>query len=283
MIHASSAGYWSFLLAPTPALLIGRLFGRKVVLNYRTGEAEDHLTRHGAVAIPLMRLANRIVVPSGFLVEVFARSGLTAVPIANFVDTIRLPYRERPMPAPRFLSNRNLEPLYNVGCVLRAFGTIQGAFPEASLVVAGAGKQEVELRELASRLELRNVSFVGAVPPERMGELYDAADIYLNSPDIDNMPTSIIEAFASGLPVVTTDAGGIPFIVKDDVNGLLVGRNEDAAMAAASLRLLREPGLAERLTETARRDVLEHYTWEAVGGQWLDLYRGLVARHQNPA
>jgi glycosyltransferase involved in cell wall biosynthesis len=277
VIHAFSAGYWSFLLAPAPAIVVGRLLGRKVVLNYRTGEADDHLTRHRLAAIPLMRLAHVIAVPSGFLIEVFARHGLEARAIANFVDTVRLPFRDRSQPAPRFLSNRNLEPLYNVACVLRAFGTIQGAYPDASLVVAGQGREEARLKTLATDMGLRQVSFVGAVAPEQMGALYDAADIYLNSPDIDNMPTSIIEAFACGLPVVTTDAGGIPFIVRHEGNGLMVPRNNDAAMAASVLRLLREPGLASRLTASARADVLARYTWESVADQWADLYHGLMA------
>lgn len=276
VVHAFSAGYWSFLLAPTPAIIIGKLFGRQVVLNYRHGGAEDHLMRHGRVARPVMRLADTIAVPSGFLVEVFARHGLEARAIANFVDTVRLPFRERTQPAPRFLSNRNLEPLYNVACVLRAFGTIQRASPDASLVVAGRGAEEARLKTLAGELGLRHVSFVGAVAPEQMGALYDAADIYLNSPDIDNMPTSIIEAFACGLPVVSTDAGGIPFVVRHDVNGLMVPKDSDAAMAAAALRLLREPGLATRLTAAARADVLSRYTWDAVADQWAGLYRGLM-------
>src|ERR671936_20524 len=117
-------------------------------------------------AVPAMRLADEIVVPSGYLVDVFRRFGLRARPIFNFVEVEAIPYRERGAPPrPVFFSNRNFEPLYNVACV-------------------------------------------GRVPPERMCRLYDEADIYLNSPDIDNMPNSIIEAFAAGLPVVTTNTGG---------------------------------------------------------------------------
>jgi L-malate glycosyltransferase len=276
VVHAFSAGYWSFLLAPAPALLVGRFYRRKVVLNYRTGEAEDHLTRHRRVALPLMRLAHRIVVPSGFLVEVFGRFGLRAQPIPNFVDPEVIPCRPRATPRPRFLSNRNFERHYNVACVLRAFGRIQAAVPGASLVLVGDGGERPALERLAGELGLRNVRFTGAVPPERMAEQYDAADIYLNAPDVDNMPTSVLEAFMAGLPVVTTDAGGIPFIVRDGENGLMVPRDDDAALAAAALRLLHEPGLAERLCAAARAEALRQYTWEAVGAHWAALYHGLA-------
>ena len=167
VIHIFSASYWSFVLAPLPAILIGRLFGKKVILNYHSGEAEDHLTR-SPVAVRLMRLADDIIVPSEYLVEVFARFGLRARAIVNFVEVARIPYRRRTALAPRFLANRNLEPLYNVPVVLRAFALVQTEYPAAELVVAGFGSQRGMLESLARELGLRNVTFVGRVPPDEM-------------------------------------------------------------------------------------------------------------------
>src|SRR5215207_5017779 len=254
VVHAFSASYWSFLLAPLPAMVVGKLYGKRVVLNYRSGEADDHLRRSPRVAVPAMRrLADAIAVPSGYLVDVFARFGLRARSIFNFVDIDRIPYRERPSPPrPHFLSNRNFEPMYNVAAVLRAFARVQAEVPEARLTVAGYGSQDAALRALARELALRDVEFTGRVSPEAMPALYDAADVYLNAPDIDNMPNSVIEAYAAGLPVVTTDAGGIPYIVHDGETGLMVPSGDDAALAAAALRLLREPDLARRLAARAR-------------------------------
>jgi glycosyltransferase involved in cell wall biosynthesis len=110
-----------------------------------------------------------------------------------------------------------------------------------------------------------------------MAILYDEADVYLNAPDIDNMPNSILEASACGLPIVSSDAGGIPYIVRHGVTGLLVPRDDDAALATAAMRLLEEPGLASRLVAAARAEVLSRYTWPAVEVGWMDTYR-LVAR-----
>ena len=138
------------------------------------------------------------------------------------------------------------------------------------------------MKALAHELELRNIEFVGAVPPQAMPRYYHESDIYLNSPDIDNMPTSIIEAFAAGLPVVTTDAGGIPWIVRTEENGLLVKCGNDEAMALAAIRLLDEAGLAARLTQQARAEVLQRYTWQAVERQWLELYQSLAASGKPP-
>ena len=276
VIHVFSASYFSFLLAPAPAILLARLFGKKVVVNYRSGEADDHLARWGWHARPLLRLAHAIVTPSEYLVGVFSGYGLRAESVENFVDLETIPFRTREHPAPRFLANRNFESLYNVACVVRAFAVIQKEIPAATLTLAGTGSRRPELERLVGELGLSGVRFTGAVPPDEMARLYGEADVYLNGPDIDNMPNSIIEAFAAGLPVVSTAAGGIPFIVTDGVDGLLVPVGDADALGRAALRVLWEPGLAGRLTGAARARAADAYSWEAVRLRWLALYRRLV-------
>ena len=105
-----------------------------------------------------------------------------------------------------------------------------------------------------------------------MASLYDEADVYLNAPNIDNMPNSVLEAFAAGLPVVTTDAGGIPYVVKHRETGLMVSQNDDVALANEALRLFREPGLAERIGANARSEALQRYSWTAVHSAWRSVY-----------
>ena len=270
-IHIFSASYFSFLLAPTPAILIAKLYGKRVVLNYRSGEAEDHLKRWSRTALPVIRLADQIAVPSGYLVDVFRQFNLEARPVFNFVDTERFRFRKREPLRPDFLSNRNLEPMYNVACVLRAFAIIQRRFPEARLTVAGDGSQRAELERLSRELNLRGVRFAGRVSPEHMPDVYNAADIYLNSSDIDNMPGSIIEAFASGLPVVTTDAGGIPYIVTDEHTGLLVRCDDHLGLAERAIRLLENDRFASGIINRAHEECRK-YNWDAVRNEWFNIY-----------
>ncbi len=274
VVHAFSASYTSYLLAPLPAMLIARLYGKRIVLNYRSGEAPDHLAR-SRLAVRTMRFADEIVVPSGYLVEVFARFGLQARAILNFVDLDNLEYRVRTETRPLLLSNRNLEPLYNVGCTLRAFAIVQREEPDARLTVVGDGSERNALEALARRLGLRNVEFVGKVAPQRMREFYDASDVYVNSPNIDNMPNSIIEAFASGIPVVTTNAGGIPYIVTHGETGLMVELDDHEGLARLALTLMRTPALGREIALRAREVCLTRYVWEAVAGEWESLYWGL--------
>jgi glycosyltransferase involved in cell wall biosynthesis len=277
VIHVFSASYFSFLLAPTPAIFVARFFKKKVILNYRSGEAEDHLRSWPRTAVPIIRLADQLIVPSRYLVEVFRKFGLRAHAIANMIDHDRYKFRERLPLRPVFLSNRNLYPLYNVACIIRAFARIQQKFPEAKLTIAGNGRQRAELEALVRELKLQNVDFRGLVPPEKMSELYDQADIVLNSSNIYKMPGAILESFAAGMPVVTTSAGGITCILTHERTGLLVPKNDHEAMASGAIRLLESPEFAAAIARNAHAEC-QDYRWEAVRDSWLSAYTRLAGR-----
>jgi glycosyltransferase involved in cell wall biosynthesis len=274
VVHVFSASYFSFFLAPLPAVLVAKVLGKPIVMNYRSGQAPDHL-KQSRIARAALRWVDRNAVPSRFLHEVFAGFGIASQVIPNIVDLERFRFRARGALGPHLLSTRNFEGLYNVACTLRAFKRVQDRYAEATLTLIGAGAQETALRGLATELCLRQVRFVGRVPPSEIWRYYAEADIYLQTPDIDNMPSSILEAFASGCPVVATRAGGVPAILTDTVHGLLVPCNDDEAAATAIFRLLSEPELATRLATTAREGC-EQYRWEKVRAQWLALYRGAL-------
>ena len=275
VIHVFSASYFSFVLAPTPAILIGKIYGRKVLLNYHSGEAEDHLQRWRRTAIPTIRLVDVVVVPSEYLVRVFGQFGLAAVPIYNVIDTGRFRFRDRVPPRPVFLSNRNLETHYGVDRVLRAFSIIQEQIPDATLNVVGEGSQRRPLEALAKELGLRNTTFAGRVDPASIADSYDAADVYLNGSEIDNQPLSLLEAFACGLPIVTTDAGGIPDIVTNGRTGMIVPRGDYRQMAERAMQLLTDASLTRRLVEEGRRECVK-YSWKAVRQLWLTTYHRLA-------
>lgn len=274
VVHVFSASYFSFLLAPLPAVLIAKLFGKPVVMNYRSGEAPDHLKR-SAIARATLRRVDHNAVPSRFLHDVFARFGIRSEIIPNIVDVERFRFRRREQLRPRILSTRNFEPLYNLPCTLRAFRLVQDRHPGAQLTLVGAGSQETALRQLVGELRLNNVTFAGRVPPEDIWRYYADADIYLQTPNIDNMPASVLEAFSSGCPVVATEAGGVPAILTHDLHGLLVPCNDHEAAAAAMLRLLDDPALARRLADAAF-DSCARYQWSSVRAQWVALYHRLV-------
>ena len=281
VVHVFSASYFSFLLAPLPAVLIARMYGKPVVMNYRSGEAPDHL-RRSAIARATLRSVDRNVVPSNFLKDVFARFGIPSEIIPNIVDLDRFRFRPRDPFRPHIVSTRNFEPLYNVECTIRAFHLLQARYPDASLTLVGSGSQENRLRQLSAELGLRNLHFAGRVAPDEIWRFYADADIYLQTPDIDNMPASVLEAFASGCAVVSTDAGGVPAILTDGRHGLLVPANDHVAAAEAVTRLLDDPVLAGRLARTAFESC-GRYQWSVVRTAWLALYSDLLRGRVLPA
>jgi L-malate glycosyltransferase len=276
IVHVFSASYLSFVLAPWPAVQVARLLGKPVLFNYRSGEAPDHLAR-SIFARRTIAGADMNVVPSRFLRDIFAQHGIASTVIPNVVDVDRFAYHARTPLRPRLLSTRNFEPLYNVACTLRAFRLVQDRYPSATLVLVGAGSEEAALRELVSRLRLEGVSFVGRAAPDTIWRYYAGADIYVQTPDIDNMPASVLEAWASGTPVISTEAGGVPAILTDRENGLLAPLNDHVAVAQGVLRLLADPADAQRLA-VAGRQMAETFTWPRVRSRWLDAYRSLVPR-----
>ena len=270
-----AASYFSFLLTPAPAVLLAKLYRKRVIMHYHSGEAVDHLSHWYWMAAPVIRLADVVIVPSGYLVDVFARFGLRARAIFNIARPDEYRFRWRKPFRPVFFTNRLHEPLYNVPCVLRAFALIQRRYPEARLTVGGDGWQRPQLERLARDLKLRNTIFTGRIPSDHMPAAYDAHDIYLATPDIDNMPNSITECFAAGLPVVTTNAGGLPYVVKHEETGLMVERDDHEALAANAIRLLEDQELAAAIARHAREECAR-YAWPRIKGRWLTVYRALA-------
>lgn len=274
VIHIFSAGLTSYALWTVPALLLARLWRKKIILNYHDGQGDQHLTEWRS-AKPTIALADRVVTPSGFLVDVFRKHGIEARSIVNIIDTSRFIYRKRRKLRPLFMTNRILEPLYNVECILRAFSIIQKSYPEATLTIAHDGLSKSSLEEMARDLKLENTRFIGRVPHEKVTELYDAADIYLTSPNIDNMPVSLLECFAAGLPIVATKVGGIPYVATDRESALLVERNDHEALAARSMELLQDEDLVEHITNGGL-EAVKRYHPAPVREQWSALYRELA-------
>ena len=271
VFHVLSNSYLSFFLFTLPPLVVARLSGRKVVVNYHGGAADEFLARWPSAKAAL-RLADRIVVPSGYLRQIFEKHGLKASVVPNVCDLDRFRFAERKDPVPVLVVARHLEPVYNVACALRAFAIVKKERPAARLIVAGGGSQSEELRKLAAGLGISEaVSFLGDVKNEDMPRIYAQADFFVNSSSVDNAPMAILEAFACGLPVVSTRAGGIPYLVEDGRTGLLVGVNDHEALAESVLSLVRSPERAAELVRNARAEA-ERYRWPSVRGEWMQIY-----------
>jgi glycosyltransferase involved in cell wall biosynthesis len=159
-------------------------------------------------------------------------------------------------------------PYYNPQMAIRTFKLVQDKYQDARLTMAGEeGKESAICRRLVRDLNLRNVSFLGLVPNNEVPNLADRHDIHLHTSRVDNMPVTIIEMWACGVPVVGTDVGGMPYLVRDGVDGILVKSEDHHAMAAACLDLLSNHAFAGMLSRNGRARA-EELTWEKIKPLW---------------
>jgi glycosyltransferase involved in cell wall biosynthesis len=263
VVHVLGASYLYFFLCTAPAVWSARRRGKRVVLNYRGGAAPDFFARCPRAVARVAAMADAVIVPSAFLVEVFARLGVEARVVPNVLDVDRFRFRQRAPLGPRLLVARNLEPIYDVDTALRAAARVGARRPDVTVTCAGDGSLRADLERTAARIGLDRVRFVGSVPHANMPALYDRADIVLNPSTVDNSPNSVLEALAAGAVVVSTDVGGVRHLVRHEESALLVPPRAPQAMADAVVRLLDDPSLAIRLAEGGRRAV-DRFTWPAL-------------------
>lgn len=277
LFHVMANSGWSWHLFAAPAIWIARARGIPVVVNYRGGEAGQFLSGAASLVRFSMRRVAALVVPSGFLQAVFARHDMPAKIVPNIIDLEKFHPAEQPPVSPHVVLARNLEPLYDIDSGLRALAILLREHPLARMSIAGSGPERERLEALADELGIAaRVRFTGRLDSQEMAVLYRDASLSLNTALADNMPNSVLEALACGLPVVSSDVGGVPFLVRHEETALLVPPGDADAMAIAMARLIENDALRQKLI----RNGLEHvqtFTWERVGRQWLDLYREALA------
>lgn len=272
--HVFANSGWAWHLLAFPALLVARARGVPAIVNYRGGQADEFLGAAPSVVHRMLAGASMRVTPSVFLRRVFCKYGLDTEIIPNIIDLTRFSATLRPRRCdnPHLVVTRNLEPIYDIPTALRAFSKLRESYPGARLTIAGSGPELLSLKELCGQLRLEGfVTFSGRIDNFEIAKLYADADLMLNPSTADNMPISILEALASGVPVVTTTAGGIPDLVEQDRTALLVPVGDADAMARSAVRVLSQPDLAERLSQAGIAEAAR-YAWPQVRTQWQQAY-----------
>ncbi len=278
MVHVMANSGWSWHLFAAPAVWIAAALGVPVVVNYRGGEAEPFLARSARWVRPTLRRASALAVPSAFLKDVFGRHDIAAAILPNIIDLERFRPSDVDGAVAHLVVARNLEPIYDVATAIRAFRIVRQSHPEAKLSVAGSGPERGALESLARELGVGDsVVFTGRLDRDQMATLYRAATLVLNPTTVDNMPNSLLEAMASGVPIVSTDVGGVPFMVSPERTALLVPRGDSAAMAVAVTRLLDDAGLRTSLRANGLVDV-QRYSWSSVRKELVALYARCLQR-----
>lgn len=283
LFHIMANSGWAWHLFAAPAIWIAWLRRVPVVVNYRGGEADSFFERQFRWVKPTLLLARNVVVPSAFLERIFNKREIAVEVVPNIIDLSRF------FPVPRergrfhLIVTRNLEDIYDIPTALRAFAIVRQHLPSARLTVAGSGPKLAELQQLCDEMGITSaVCFTGRLDNEQVADLYRLADLMLNPSLADNMPISLLEAMASGVPVVSTNVGGVPYLVKDGMEALLVPPGDALAMADASLKVLQDRELAVRLV-SAGIQAARRYTWSEVKPRLFSVYaRVLGIAELNP-
>lgn len=281
VVHVFANSGLAWHLFAYPALRVARWRRVPVIVNYRGGLADQFFSRAPRHVLKALSAASARVAPSAFLERVFEKHGLDVDVIPNIVDLSRFVPRQDVDfgDSPHMLVTRNLEDIYDLPTALRAFALVRLRHPGARLTVAGSGPSLAALEQLARELGIDNsVKFVGRIDNASIPALYARADLMLNPSTADNMPISILEALASGVPVVSTDVGGIPDLVQHERSALLVPARSPQLMADAALRLLGEPALRAALRQRGLEEA-SRYAWPAVRSKWRRAYWSAVHSH----
>lgn len=274
LFHIMANSGWSWHLFAAPAVWVARSRGVPAVVHYHGGEAAEFLQRSELLVRFTMRKARALIVPSGFLKGVFANFGMHASIAPNIVDLEHFyPSELHGNGAPHLVVARNLELIYDNQTAILAFQIVLAKFSQARLTIAGSGSDETRLRQFVRDHGLCGfVQFTGRLDRDAMAALYRSADIMLNPSLADNMPISLLEAWASGVPVVSTNVGGIPHLAQHGVNASLVSPGDPSAMAQECATLLSDAVLWQQRAQAGLQEA-QRYTWQRVQPVLDEIYR----------
>ncbi|HMV12403.1 MAG TPA: glycosyltransferase family 4 protein [Nitrosomonas sp.] len=278
IFHVMANSGWSWHLFSAPVIWIAYLRNKPVIINYRGGEAEAFLNKSIFWVRPSLKRVSAIIVPSAFLKHVFNQQGFDVTIVPNIIDLDRFAAQTQEWNVPKIensphiILTRNLESIYDNATAIRAFSIVKKNFPNAKLSIAGSGPEKLMLEQLVDDLNLvDSVTFLGRVDNTAINDLYRQADVMINTSLIDNMPISILEALACKVPVVSTNVGGIPFLVKHDETALLVPPKNPGEIAEAIQHILTNPEKSRKMAE-AGYEMVQHYAWKNVRTQLMEIY-----------
>ncbi len=223
----------------------------------------------------LFALVSDIVTPSPFLQQSLRSYHSQIKIIPNGIEISAIVFKPRSLFSPNLIWIRAFHQTYNPEMAVKVLANLVADYPNTRLTMVGPDKgdgslQAVEL--LAGKLRvLDQLVILPAVPNEEIPSLLDKADIFINTTNYDTAPRSLLEAMANGVCVVSTNVGGIPWMITDSQDGLLVPPGDDVAMVNAIKSLLEDPELAMRISQNARR-IAEHHDWSNVIPQWDALF-----------
>ncbi|MBS0153955.1 MAG: glycosyltransferase [Nitrospira sp.] len=256
-----------------------RMAKKPYVLTLRGGNLPVFAQGAGKRVSRLLKRATIVTAPSAYLFEQMRPYRHELILLPNPLDLTKYSFKHRKHPVANLVWLRAFHEIYNPSLAVRVVANLAPDFPDIRLIMMGPDKGDGSLevmKELALRLGVGDrLICTGPVGKSEVPQMLHQGDILLNTPRTDNTPVSVLEAMASGLCIVSTNVGGIPYLLEDESDALLVPTDDDAVMANAVRRFLIEDGLAERLSMNGRRKV-EQFDWSIVLPKWERLFASIA-------
>lgn len=270
IVHIHCCSGWGFLPAVF-GISAARKGKKRIVLTYHGGGGEAFFNKHKKLVKFFLTRTDTNIVLSGFLGRVFDEHQIQYTIIPNIVEMDKSLFRKREFLKPHFICIRSHEEIYNIPCILRAFKQVQESVPNATLTLVGDGSKHNELVALVSEMDLNNVTFTGRVDNSEIYKSLDKSDIMLSSPSIDNMPVSLLEAMNAGLLVISSNVGGVPYMIEDGKNGLLFETDNSDQLASKMLWALNNQDECQRIIRAAKDNTIK-YSWEGIKDRIMKSY-----------
>jgi len=268
---------WNFYYAFMTAFF-GRLFNIPYLPILHGGDLPKKLAKFPKMSRYIFAGSAVNVTPSIYLKEAFDAEGYETLYIPNNIALESYIFKERENIEPKILYVRSFAKIYNTKMAIRALKTISEQYSNATLCMVGPDRDGSleETKAYAKELGLEDkVTFTGGLPKEEWIALASEYDIFINPTNFDNLPVSIVEAMALGFPIVSTNVGGLPYLIEDGVDGLLVDKNDDTMMSEKIEILLTNPALCKTLSNNGRKKA-DTYDWKVIKGQWDKVIKDII-------
>jgi len=267
MVYSNKSFYFSVL-----GKYLAKFLNKKLIFYVHGGLFPEFIKRKKELVISVFSNSDCIIAPSHFLSEAICKLGFKVKIIPNILQIEKYQFRLRKNSAPRLFWMRTFHSYYNPIMALKVLELVKKNYSNATLTMAGYDMgMEKAVKKTAEKLGLNHsVRFVGFVDKNMKDTIADDHDIFLNTNRIDNQPVSIIEAAAYGFIILATKVGGIPYLLNDKKDSILVDDNDAQAMAEAVLNVLNNKNLAINLSCNARK-LAEGYSWEKIKVKWETL------------
>jgi len=274
-VYSGKAFIWAELIC---FLLI--ILHKPFILGLFGGNLPGFSKRNPRRVDRLLRSASIVIAPSQYLsrqLRPFTSANIIVFPYGVSMD--RFQYRLRTKLEPKLITMRGFHSIYCPWVAVETVAILGKDYPDISLIMSGGNKKDGSLERTKKIIQEndieKKVTITGHIGSPYLETFLMSSDILLNMPIIDNTPVSVIQAMACGLCIVSSNVGGLPDLIQDGIDGLLVPPNDPQALAAAVRRLLTEPGLAPRISENARKKA-EQYNWSVILPQWEVLFQNVI-------